>query len=1269
MIEPVAVKDYILPKTFGILVYVCSIIHILCGLVFTGVIIDLKNREAEEFTCYAALEYKTQVNKVCFSGYQQHYNAPLRFYIFVLLSTWFPIIVAVVYSLWVRRRVEQVDSTVNETQGDGEINNQLQSKTFNVFRLYFIHLTIRVLCGVLFTILQHALLFPRGFDSQFRCSPPPTELPTKIPKNTSISQLNNAAFIACENASDKHTMWVIISVFNAVFAFITFVEIILLCRRFPICKYITSTECDVKFIKVYLLRKEYTRIETKLASVCSHLEQSIDYYKRQVWLSLRSSGLNLGTKSKADFDELYINLLIHTERAPHKFSQHMDRHEIYDVYMKVPRDSICLEDIKDLFYPHKDTKWEFPRNILVVGRPGIGKTVLTEKIMREWCDGVDEFYHDKIAFYLKFRWFNSKNMKDMTLKTFLRNGTQLSDEKFEKIYEEITKYPRKIILIFDGLDEFKSDSDCLNDLPPPNDPDFPMSPISLFSKLIHGHFLCEATVLATSRPTAHKFYSKFNFDRTVEIIGFTEGRIEEYVTKFCHSHGRDDLKPKIWNHIKSFPDLLNSCYIPVNCWIVVTILFESVQGDPTNEMECLPTKLTELYQAAITHLDENHFRKVATYSSTEAKKELQLLAFKGIEPMQLIFDSKSFDKQMKQSGLLNSLSNPHSHAQTQFCFIHLTIQEFLAARHVIEMFSPEEIKKFIFCHIKSGKWHLVLQFIAGLLGREIKMFQKDRYKDCVLAMAKNFELTSEDDVFDITWNYTSLLVMKCLREVENEEIVKEACKATAINDIVGIRYGTGPVISLTLSDWSAVFFVCKHMKNLKKLDLFGADLGQESYLEALQLLKQRCLKELSLDRPGSGSAGNIFRALMESKCSLNHEHSKLVKLDISRHDVTHEILLTMCEFFRNGHAICLKELRLNDCGITSRELSILCEVLDSKLCPELACIGLEGNDNIADEGLTKLCHALSKQKLLKLTKLDLWWCSLTNECVPALCELLKNECCNLIDLSLKDNSGIKDEGLRILCEDALTNEHCKLERLDLKDCSLTDDCLPELCNALQDERCKLICLSLSQNKIADKGLHMLCELALTKKHCKLLELNLDGCSLTDECIPDLSNALEDEHCKLTCLSLSQNKIADKGVHVLCEFALTKEHCKLVELNLRDCSLTDECLPDLCNALEVEHCKLTCLSLSGNKITDKGLHTLCELALTKENCELVELNLQSCSLTDECIPDLHKTLHGEHCRLNKLKLFANKFTEEGQKSIYEIATYEQCKARGLEILIW
>ena len=1141
-----AVRNYLTPKTFGILANVCSILHVLCGVVFTGIAIALKEGEAEKFTCYvppkSTLIYKTQVDKGCFLRYQQHYNAPLRFYIFVLLSTWFPIIIAVVYSLWVHHRVQQVDSNINGTQVDDEADNQEHNRTVCVFRLYFIHLAIRVLSGVLFTVLQHALLFPRSFDFKYDCSLPAAELPSK--KNFTSVIRSNSTSVACENGSDKHTLWVITSVFNAVFALIILVEIIRLCRQFPICKYIVGRECDTEFINIYLLRKKYMAVETQLTSVTPNLQQCIAYYKSQVLQSPRSTCLI--TKSKTDFEELYINLLIHTERAAHKFSKDMERHEIYDVYVEVPGNSICLKDVKDLFYPNADTKNERPRKTLVVGRPGIGKTVLTEKILRDWAKGVDEFYIGKIAFYLKIRWFNVNNRNDVTLKSFLRIGTELSDEKFEKVYEEILKHPEKAILIFDGLDEFNSDFDFEDDLPPPNDPDICMFGILLFSKLISGRLLPEATVLVTSRPTANEFYSKFKFDRTVEIIGFTKERIEEYVTKFCQSHEREDHKYKIWNQIEFSSDILNSCYIPVNCFIVVTILFERLE-DSRNESNGSPTTLTELYEAAVNHFNKKHCRKLDELSRKKTIEKLESLVFKAIETRQLIFDNESFDEHMKQSGLLNCLSNPYSQAQTQFCFIHLTIQEFLAARHVTKTFSPEEIEQFIFSHIKSSKWHLVLQFIAGLLGKEIKMFQQNCYKECVLAFAKSFEFIPEDGVYRAGENFTSLLVMRCLKEVEVEDIVKEACVTTAINDIIALDVGYS--YDLPSSDWSAIFYVCKHMNNLKNIYLLDAVKSQESYQEALRLLEQRCVEKLWLGIPKSGCTGNVFKTLTKSKCSLNHEQcSKLVELAIDNHDLTDENLSSMCEFFRLGLAICLKELRLRCCKINSHEfITGLCEILDNKQCPELTCLNLRKN-LIGDEGLTELCPAVTEQKLLKLTRLNIGCCSLTYKCLPSLCELLRSECCNLIDLNLSSNEGLNDEFLRILCEDALTNEHCKLERLDLSESNLTVDCLLVLCKTLTDEHCKLTFLSLYRNMITDAGVQILCEFALTNKDCKLVELDLGEGLLTDDCIPDLSKALEDEHCRLNKLNLWGNKFTNWG-RCFISCILELEHCKAIGLDI------------------------------------------------------------------------------------------------------------------------
>jgi Ran GTPase-activating protein (RanGAP) involved in mRNA processing and transport len=833
----------------------------------------------------------------------------------------------------------------------------------------------------------------------------------------------------------------------------------------------------------------------------------------------RTTDVNFGPKT--GLDDLHVDVVIHTERAPHTFSKHMQRHQMFDVYMEVPQHSIRLKEVKDLFYLNDDTKGKSPRKILAVGRPGIGKTVLTQKIRRDWAKGDEQFYRGKIVFYFKFRWFDSNELKNIILKAFLRYGTGLSDEQFEGIYKDITDHPEKAILIFDGLDEFPYDDDCLNQLPPRSDPNFPMSGISLFITLIAGRLLPKATVLVTSRPTAIKFYSRLTFDRTVEILGFNSDKIEKYVSKFCGNKSRPDLKHKIWNHIKSSSDLLNLCYIPVNCWIVTTILFKCVT-DPGNVTGAIPTTVTELYEEAITYFDEHHNRKLSGQSSEKAIKRMMELAYNGIELREIVFKKESIDEEMSNSGLLNSLPS-HINITRQFCFTHLTVQEFLAARHVTETFTPEKIKEFILSHIESGKWHLVLQFIAGLLGKK----NDYKYKNCVLAFAESF--VCKDVVILDDDDNSALFVIKCLREAEDENIAKQACE-TAMNDVVSLA--TNFESYLTPSDWAAVTFVCKHMKKLTRLHFVLSDLTCD--LEVNELLQQRCIKELQvMGFTGDGCEGrHLFQALRSQNCSLKHEHVKLTELTINCFRVTDEENSSkMCEFFKNGCASCLEKLSLGDCEISSREVSILCEVLDNKLCPELTYLDLSGN-SILDEGVEVLCNALTEQKLFTLSELDLYDCSLTDKCMPSLCKLLTDERCELTLLDLPANEGISDEGLDKLCRSALTTEHCKLMELNVAGCSLTDNCIPELCKALQHENCDLVVLSLSSNRsLTDNGLSQLCD-ALQHKNCDLKELKLNECSLTDNCIPELCNALRHANCTLEVLCLLGNTITEERMEYL-----------------------------------------------------------------------------------------------------------------------------------------
>ncbi len=378
-----AVKDYLAPKRFGIIAYVCVIVHFLCGLVFTAVTAALRASEIGKFSCIvdakSTATYKTQVDKACFSRYEQVYNTPLPLYGFVLLSIGSTVLVSVIYSLLVSKRVDEIESS-HERQADGgngdaEIHGHGENRTVYVFCLYFVHLVLRFLCGIIFTVLQHTFFYPNSFDLKFRCNLPQVEVTSK---NTNInilrnaSQLKNNTSVPCENptASEKKIFGTIVFVINVMVTFIILVEVIYLSRRLPVlnCHSGVSWSCDTEFVNSYFLRNRYVNVpdEVQLETVD---KECIDIYKQQILNRPRAPDINYLPKTA--LDDLHVDVIIHTERARHKFSKNMERHEIYDVYMEVPSTSLRLDKIRDLFHSNQDTDDIPPRRILVIGRPAV----------------------------------------------------------------------------------------------------------------------------------------------------------------------------------------------------------------------------------------------------------------------------------------------------------------------------------------------------------------------------------------------------------------------------------------------------------------------------------------------------------------------------------------------------------------------------------------------------------------------------------------------------------------------------------------------------------------------------------------------------------------------------------------------------------------------------------------------------------------------------------------------------------------------------------
>ena len=299
---------------------------------------------------------------------------------------------------------------------------------------------------------------------------------------------------------------------------------------------------------------------------------------------------------------------------------------------------------------------------------------------------------------------------------------------FDGVYEYILSNPEKVILIFDGLDELQVDCDnCWNEAEDTrNGYNQCMSIFSVFKNLVYGKFLPRATILITSRPTAEHIYDKLPFEINVEILGFTKPEIKDYVEKFCANDNA--MSTIIWNLIQESAELLSLCYIPVSCFIICLTMKKCIDVKFN-----VPRTMTELYRRAIRIILWEHNPAYKTkpkrkdYFKAKLPEDLKCtldklktLAKTGIEKRELIFEIEPENElhAMMNCGLFNSLPDDESH---YYCFLHLTIQEFLAALESMDRISsPEDVESFLSTHIADANWHLVIQFFAGLLADKFR---------------------------------------------------------------------------------------------------------------------------------------------------------------------------------------------------------------------------------------------------------------------------------------------------------------------------------------------------------------------------------------------------------------------------------------------------------------------------------------------------------------------------------------------------------------------
>ena len=880
--------------------------------------------------------------------------------------------------------------------------------------------------------------------------------------------------------------------------------------------------------------------------------------------------------SKVRTDEIFTSLLIQHGRKPvedldalkrglsqyDQTSETLIRKRHLRQYGQVSGEPV--KHCREIFIP-TDRNVKHPESILLTGKAGIGKTLFCQKLIRDWADGklfqsqtnvqVPDF---KFAYLLTFRQLNLLTDDRVTLREILNRSSVLNDRSNidDSLFEYIVDHADEVLIIIDGYDEYSQQDFIATNLDEryPNNAQEEMPVAALIAKLIKGKILQGSSVMITSRPDeSDKMKDEIGFDRYVEITGFSEQQVKEYIEKYFKENKR--MKKAVIDHITTNDNLVSFAHIPVLCFLMCSY-FEYILNESMNT-DALPVKTSDLYFEVVNMFLRKHTRKKG-FSPEDTLDKLSELAAQLLLEKRFLFvdeDAKTFTSEevenLRASGLLHCgppFRKSFSETTKYFCFTHLTVQEYLAARWFVQSREIPSRK------VVSG---MVIQFMSGILS-------KQNGSTLMEELLEEIYPSSNEPT-----KAPPLLPAKCLTEYQDTEFAKDIVKKRH-HQFCGLD-GKIEFGKLTDVDCTAVSFL---------LDVINT-LNTEEAAAKKQTLSEhsRAASKLTIYSSYLTQSGvqRIFKSLRKDFCAITDQTLMDCHLNDECADKIGELLpvtkLTKLNLYGN---------QITDAGVVS-----LCQALQTPTC-KVTTLNL-GVNQITDAGVVSLCQAL-QTPTCKVTTLHLSGNQITDAGVVSLCQALQTPTCKVTTLHLSGNQ-ITDAGVVSLCK-ALQTPTCKVTTLYLSDNQITDAGVVSLCQALQTPTCKVTTLRLSENQITDAGVVSLCE-ALQTPTCKVTALDLSANYITDAGVVSLCQALQTPTCKVTTLHLRWNKITDAGVVSLCQ-ALQTPTCKVTTLHLNANHITDSGVVSLCRALLTPTCKLTTLDLSLNRISDVGeefLHNL------------------------------------------------------------------------------
>ncbi|XP_072530357.1 NACHT, LRR and PYD domains-containing protein 3-like [Salminus brasiliensis] len=907
------------------------------------------------------------------------------------------------------------------------------------------------------------------------------------------------------------------------------------------------------------------------------------------------------------------------------------------------------------------------RTVLTKGVAGIGKTVSVQKFILDWTEEkANQDVH--FIFPLPFRELNLMKKKKFSLEDLLHQFFTDTKDLQPRDY-----YRNKIIFIFDGLDECRlpldfQNNESLSDVAQSASVDV------LLTNLIKGNLLPSALLWITTRPAAASQVPPDYIDQVTEVRGFNDPQKEEYFRKRISDQR---LAGRIITHMRSSRSLYIMCHIPVFCWIAATVL-ERMLGEAKKGE--IPKTLTQMFTHFLIFQIKHSSQKYQERSDVDQTRKIILalgkLAFQQLEKGNLIF----YEEDLKECGIDVREVSVYSGVCTQifreefglqlgrvFSFVHLSVQEFLAALYAFLIFKSEKQNVLLpaFCLFKKSKMshflksavdkalqsengHLDL-FLCFLLGLSLQSNQN--LLRGLLTQTENSSHTKEDIVKyikEMVWKNLStektVSLFHCLNELDDHSLVQEVQTYLDRGGPSGLSR-----VKLTPAQWSAVaFLMLNSEEELNEFDLRKFDISEQCLLRLLPVVKAS--RNIMLNNCSMSEDGCV--ALVSA---LKSNPSHLRVLNLNHNNPGESGVKLLCDLLKDP-CCKLESLQLSECSIREEGCAALVSAL--RLNPShLRELNLSSN-KIGESGV-KLLSDLLKNSWFKVENLQLADCSITQEGCVSLISALKSNPSHLRELNLNYNNP-GESGVKLLC-DLLNDAHFKLEKLQLCACNLTEKSV-FLTSAFSSNSSHLRELNLGNNKLQDSGVKLL-SAGLRKPQCKLKKLLLNYCRITEEGCTALVSALKSNPSHLRELNLNSNKPGESGVKLLSDL-LKAPRFKLEKLLLCWCNLTDTSCRALASALSSKPLSLRELDLSYNELQDSGVKLL-SAALVNPDCKLETLGLRCCDLTEKSCAALASAL-SLNLSLRELVLSSNDLQDSGVKLLTAGLGNPHCKLERLEL---